>query len=134
MIRGEPSGWRCARWPQSMLGSAPGGSVKLSTASSPASTSSSIPASALASPSPASTLFAVVGLVDTGRLDVVFLHQLAEVLAIDIGGARGVRDVARVAPQQLQDVVALERGDPALLGVLEGDAFGEQLVGRRRRR
>src|SRR3954463_16785295 len=106
MIRGEPSGPRCARWPQSMLGSAPGGRVKLSTASSP---SRSMPASApLASSSAAPTaggaarptLLGVVRLVDTRGLDVVFLHQLAEVLAIDVGGARGMRDVAAVAPQE----------------------------------
>src|SRR5258706_8790454 len=75
----------------------------------------------------------VVDIVDTGGLDVVLLHELAEVLAVDIRVARGVRDVAAVAPQHLQDVVALERGDPALLRVLERDALAEQLVGRRRR-
>src|SRR5512140_675722 len=72
----------------------------------------------------------VVWLVDTRGLDVVLLHQLAEVLAVDVGVARGVRDVAAVASQHLENVVALERRDPALLRVLERDAFGEQLLGR----
>src|ERR1044071_391552 len=107
MIFGVPSAARCERRPQSMLGSAPGGSSKRASRSS-----SSVGAS-------------VIDLVDARGLDVVLLHQLAEVLAIDVGGARGVRDVAIVAAQELQDVVALERGHPALLGVLERDAFRE---------
>src|SRR6185369_10304561 len=122
---------RCERCPQSIVRSAPGGNENASTAS-PALPSSTSMASASGASGPwiASRLLGFVGFVDTGGLDVVLLHQLPEVLAIDVGGARGVRDVAAIAPQELQDVVALERGDPALLGILEGDAFGEELVGR----
>src|SRR4051812_44934257 len=106
MIRGEPSGWRCEVRPQSSDGSAPGGSVNASTSISSSASSSS------------RSLELVVGVATRG-LDVVLLHQLAEVLAIDVGLARRVRDVARVAAEQLGDVVALERRDPALLRILE---------------
>src|ERR1043166_3972798 len=98
---------------------APAASRSASAASSPAASSSS------GSPGAAGSV--VIGVVRAGGLDVVLLHQLAEVLAVDVGGAGGVGDVAAVAPEELEDVVALERGDPALLGVLEGDAFGEEL-------
>src|SRR5262245_3177327 len=64
-----------------------------------------------------------------GGFDLVLLHQLAEVLAVDVGVAGGVRDVAGMALEQRQDVVALEAGHPALLGVLEGHVAADQLVG-----
>src|SRR6266542_2870920 len=77
----------------------------------------------------------VVGIVGAA-FDAVLLHQLAEVLAIDVGLTRGVRDVALVLLEQRQDVVALEGRHPALLGVLEGrlDVGGTDGDGRRRRR
>src|SRR5262249_9502082 len=118
MIRGEPSAWRCARRPQSIpsgapppvslrsiAGSAPGGrpnawtgaSSSLASLVSPASSrspsSSSSGAGAPAALEPAGSV-RVIAVVGASGLDVVLLHQLAEVLAIDVGGARGVRDVA----------------------------------------
>src|SRR5687767_2172004 len=65
---------------------------------------------ALSTGSVISVVFA--GVVDAGRVDVVLLHQLAEVLAIDVGVARRVGDVAVVALEQRQDVVALEARHP----------------------
>src|SRR5689334_19171297 len=114
IMRGEPSAWRCERRPQSSVGSAPGGSVNTSTvgATSPStsvSTSPSIsPGTSKIDASRSAVSSVVIGLVDTGGLDIVLLHQLAEILAVDIGSARRMGDVARVAPQQLQDVIALE--------------------------
>src|SRR5213078_2274831 len=106
MMRGEPSGWRGALSPQSSAGSAPGGSAKAPPGASSASPASS---SSAASGSASSTTdtgggggstagnvtgrgrsLRFIGVVGAGGLDVVLLHQLAEVLAIDVGGARGV--------------------------------------------
>src|SRR6185295_6375136 len=79
----------------------------------------------------------LVGLVVLAEgLDVVLLHELAEVLAVDVGLAGGVGDVAAVLLQERDDVVALEGRDPALLRLLEGgveDLGGRALLGRRRR-
>src|SRR4051794_18386089 len=49
-----------------------------------------------------SLLFNVVA---AGALDRVLVHELAEVLAVDVGLARGVRDVVLVLLEQRHEVV-----------------------------
>src|SRR5579863_1960779 len=55
-----------------------------------------------------------------GRLvQAVLAEQLAEVLAVDLGGARGGREVPFVALELRSDVLALEAVDQLRLGFLE---------------
>ena len=68
---------------------------------------------------PASSHASVVVFVAALRGDAVLAQQLVEVLAIHVGVARGLRDVAVGALDAASQVAALEQLVPLLLGVAE---------------
>src|SRR5262249_46223671 len=70
----------------------------------------------------------VVFFVTGCGFDAVLAHQLAAVFAVDVDFARGVRDVAAILLEQVDDVVALEGADPTFLGFFERVLTGRQIA------